>query len=111
VQSRSPSAFWRRGLAALAGACFPLAALLAVAEPSRSWAGVLLIAGIGAPYLAMIVHLNLTHELSPEEKAAWRRELWWGHRSLVGVWMYLLATDLRSTSRDIAATGREWWRP
>jgi hypothetical protein len=83
---------------------------LAFVESWRAaWA--LLFLGLAGPYLAMIGHLNFSGELSVTEKSAWRRELWWGHRSIIAVWTYLLTKDLHSTSSELAQTGRAWWRP
>jgi hypothetical protein len=54
------------------------------------------------PHAVMIVHLNVTPCMTPDEKAAWRRELWWNHRSLVAAWAYLWARDLGERSRGFA---------
>ena len=98
----SPSAGFRRGVAALCAAGFPVALLMVIVPSWRhaTWAPI--IWGLFGPYLVMIGHLNLTRELSSAEKAVWRQELWWSHRSLPAVWMYLLATDLRRTTKELA---------
>ena len=49
---------------------------------------------VTVPWLAFIGHLSFTSVLSSEEKAVWRRELWWSHRSIIAIWAYLLASDL-----------------
>jgi hypothetical protein len=56
--------------------------------------GVGLLAFLTVPWLAFIGHLSLTNVLNSEEKAVWRRELWWSHRSIIAIWAYLLASDL-----------------
>ena len=53
------------------------------------------------PWLAFIVHLNATKCLTVTEKAVWRRELWWSHRSLIAVWSYLFADDLASRTKGL----------
>jgi hypothetical protein len=58
-----------------------------------------LLAFVAIPWLAFIGHLHLTNVLSSEEKAVWRRELWWGHRSIIAIWAYLLASDLHERTK------------
>ena len=111
MTSPSVSAPWRRGTGLLCLASFPLALVVALVEAWRPIAWGLAFVGFAGPYLAMIGHLNLSRELSPDEKSAWRRELWWSHRSFAAVWTYLLTADLRGASRELVENAREWWRP
>jgi hypothetical protein len=54
------------------------------------------------PALAMIIHLGISDELTPEEKALWRRELWFGHRAVVATWTYVLVQDLKAATRELS---------
>src|SRR3954462_14093149 len=70
----------------------PLAGVLLLAL-SHSQAGVLLlVGGLITPTAFFILHLNLTKDLDPAEKAVWRRGLW--SLPLATVWTYLLVSDL-----------------
>ena len=51
------------------------------------------------PWATMITHLGLTRCLNKEEKALWRRELPWSHRSFIALWAYMFSTDLRERAR------------
>lgn len=61
----------------------------------------LLVFGV-VPMLAFVGHLNSTDCLSSEQKAIWRKELWWSHRSFLAVWAYLFARDLVERTRGFA---------
>lgn len=111
MTSPSPSASWRRVVAAVCSAGLPLAVAGALVDSLRPVAWPMVLLALAGPYLVMIGHLSLSRELSPAEKSLWRRELWWGHRSIVAVWTYLLTRDLHEASRQFAEEDREWWRP
>jgi hypothetical protein len=85
--------------------------IVAFTEPLQEAAFGLVFVGLAGPYVAMIGHLSLSRELSPAERVPWRRELWWGHRSIVAVWTYLLAKDLHQASAELGKQGGEWWKP
>jgi hypothetical protein len=86
-------------------------AMTLLVESWRPAAIPLFVLSLGAPYLLMIGHLNLSQEVPPADKRYWPRELWWGHRSFVAAWTYVLTTDLRQATQELAETGRAWWRP
>lgn len=65
-------------------------------------AGTALLVCLAVPWLAFIGHLNLTRSLGSEEKAVWRRQLWWSHRSMIALWAYLFAHDLRDRTKGFA---------
>lgn len=54
------------------------------------------------PLLVFILHVNITPCLSAEEKAVWRRQLWWSHRYVFTVWPYLFASDLHDRTKGLA---------
>jgi len=51
------------------------------------------------PWATMITHLNFTSSMTKEEKAMWRRELPWSHRSFIALWAYMFSTDLKERGR------------
>ena len=70
--------------------------------------GYSLVAGIGllvflnVPWLTVIAHLAATSCLSGDEKRVWRAELWVSYRSIVALWSYLFASDLRARTKGFA---------
>jgi hypothetical protein len=51
------------------------------------------------PWATMITHLTFTRSMTKEEKAMWRRELPWSHRSFIALWAYMFSTDLKERAR------------
>ncbi len=91
----------RHGAAYSALVALPCGAIAAMAGHSTA-ASLILVGAYSLPFLVMITHINLTKALTASQKAVWRRELWWGFRSMVAVWRYLVAKDL---SRATATFG------
>ena len=76
-------------------------AAMTVFDAARERAWIALLVGWLGPFAVMIAHLNVTRELSSQQKAVWRRQLWFGWTALGAVWTYLLATDLVHTTRGL----------
>jgi len=48
------------------------------------------------PLATMIAHLAFTQSMTREEKAMWRRELPWSHRSFIAVWTFMISRDVKA---------------
>jgi hypothetical protein len=99
MMRQSSSTRLRRGLgwAFLAAIAAGLVMLVVPSLRPLSWLALLL--GWLGPFATLIVHLNVTRELSTEEKAVWRRELWFGWSALLAAWTYLFSRDLGEATR------------
>ena len=100
LESRSSKAVRRAaGWLGLAGL---VVAIIAGLFASERLAGVGLIAFLALPWLTFIGHLSLTQCLSPDDKRVWRNEMWTPYRSVVALWSYLFAADLKKRTQGFA---------
>lgn len=61
-----------------------------------------LITFLAVPWLTFIGHISFTRCLTPDEKRVWHAEMWVSYRSVVALWSYLFATNLKKRTAGFA---------
>ena len=73
------------------------ASRVSVSEPVIGFA-----VAYGLLLLGLVLYLNVSRELSPEEKAVWRGKLWWSSGVVLALITFLSSRDIHASTEDLA---------
>jgi hypothetical protein len=56
----------------------------------------------GLLLLSLVLYLNVSRELSAQEKAVWRGKLWWSSGVVLALVTFLSSRDIHASTEDLA---------